>query len=90
MNKSELALSISEKTDISKKKAEEVITAITDSITDELKKGGKISLMGFGTYEVVERKEKKAQNPKTGTSIIVPKKNAVKFKAGKGLRDYIN
>lgn len=90
MNNSELASSISKKNGYIQEIAEEIIANITESITDELRKGGKVSLTGFGTFEVVERKEKKAINPHTGTPIYVPKNNAVKFKASKSLKDYIN
>ena len=90
MNKTELVASIAEKAAISKKDAEKALAAFVDTVSVELKAGGKIQLVGFGTFEVRERAARTGKNPRTGEKIqIAASKNPV-FKAGKALKDAIN
>ena len=90
MNKTELVASIAEKATISKKDAEKALAAFVESVSGELKAGGKIQLVGFGTFEVRERAARTGKNPRTGEKIqIAASKNPV-FKAGKALKDAIN
>ena len=90
MNKTELVAAIAEKAEISKKDAEKALAAFTATVADELKKGEKIALVGFGTFEVVERKAREGKNPQTGKKIKIAASKAPKFKAGKALKDLIN
>ena len=90
MNKAELVAAIAEKTDLSKKDAEAALKAFTDVVAEELKKGEKIQLVGFGTFEVSERAERVGRNPQTGDEIKIPASKAPKFKAGKALKDMMN
>ncbi len=89
MNKTELVASIAEKANISKKDAEKAVAAFVDSIAAELKAGGKVQLVGFGTFEVRERAERQGINPQTKEAItIAASKNPV-FKAGAALKNAI-
>ena len=90
MNKTELVQAMAEQADMSKKDAEQALKAFCDVVTDELKKGEKIQLVGFGTFEVSERAERKGRNPQTGKETIIPASKSPKFKAGKALKDAIN
>lgn len=90
MTKVELATAISEKAQISKKDAENVVRAFTDVIGDELKKGEKIQLVGFGTFETVKRAAREGRNPQTGETVQIKAARSPKFKAGKALKDFIN
>ena len=90
MNKAELVAAMAEKTELSKKDAEKALKAFTDVVAEELKKGEKIQLVGFGTFEVVERAERQARNPQTGTAIMVPACKVPKFKPAKALKELIN
>ena len=90
MNKTELVAAIAEKTELSKKDAEKALKAFTDVVADELKKGEKIQLVGFGTFEVAERPAREGRNPKTGESMKIPASKAPKFKDGKALKDIVN
>ncbi len=90
MNKAELVAAIAEKTELSKKDAEAALKAFTDVITEELNKGEKVTLVGFGTFEVSERGERTGRNPQTGAEMVIPASKAPKFKAGKALKDAIN
>lgn len=90
MNKTELVAAIAEKTELSKKEAEKALKAFTDIVAEELAKGGKIQLVGFGTFEVSERAEREGRNPRTKETIIIPASKAPKFKPGKALKDQIN
>ena len=84
MNKTELVAAIAKKTELSKKDAEKALKAFTDVVAEELKKGEKIQLVGFGTFEVTERAAREGRNPRTGAS------KSPKFKAGKALKDIVN
>ena len=86
MNKAELVSAMAEKTALSKKDAEAALKAFTDIVAEELKKGEKIQLVGFGTFEVSERAERTGRNPQ----MVIPASKAPKFKAGKALKDLIN
>ena len=90
MNKTELIAAVANKTGLSKKDAEGAVKAFTDVVAEELKKGEKIQLVGFGTFEVVERAARTGKNPQTGKSIKIPASKAPKFKAGKGLKETVN
>ncbi len=90
MNKTELIAAIAEKTELSKKDAEKAVKAFTDVVSEELKKGEKIQLVGFGTFEVVERSAREGRNPKTGEAMPIAASKAPKFKAGKALKDLVN
>ena len=90
MNKSELIAAVVEKTELSKKDAEKALKAFEDVITEELKKGEKVQLVGFGTFEVIERAERMGRNPKTKETMVIAASKAPKFKAGKALKDAVN
>ncbi|MBP5304921.1 MAG: HU family DNA-binding protein [Lachnospiraceae bacterium] len=90
MNKAELVAAIAEKTELSKKDSEKALKAFVDVVTAELKKGEKIQLVGFGTFDVVKRAARTGRNPQTKKEIKIPASKAPKFKAGKALKDAIN
>ena len=90
MNKAELVAAIADKAEISKKDAEAAVKAFTDVVAEELKKGEKIQLVGFGTFEVAERAARTGRNPQTGAEMKIAASKAPKFKAGKALKDSIN
>lgn len=89
MRKPELVAAIAEKADLTKEKASEVVTVITEQIAKALSQGDSVSLIGFGTFEVRERKERKGKNPQTGAEITIPAAKVPAFKAGKGLKDAV-
>ena len=90
MNKTELIVAMAEQAEISKKDAEKALKAFTDVVADELKKGGKVQLVGFGTFEVSERAAREGRNPQTKETIQIEASKAPKFKAGKALKDMVN
>ena len=90
MNKTELITAIAESADISKKESEKALKAFVDVVTEELKKGEKVQLVGFGTFEVIERAAREGRNPQTGKTMKIEACKAPKFKAGKALKDAIN
>ncbi|MCI9416852.1 MAG: HU family DNA-binding protein [Eubacterium sp.] len=90
MNKAELVAAIADRTELSKKDAEAALKAFTDVVAEELKKGEKIQLVGFGTFEVSERAARTGRNPQTGAEMEIPASKAPKFKAGKALKDMVN
>ncbi len=90
MNKAELVAAIAEKTELSKKDSEKALKAFIDVVTEELTKGEKIQLVGFGTFEVSERAAREGRNPQTGKTMKIAASKAPKFKAGKALKDMIN
>lgn len=90
MNKAELVAAVAEKAGLSKKDAEGSVKAFTEVIAEELKKGEKVTLVGFGTFEVSERAARTGRNPQTGAEMKIPASKAPKFKAGKALKDFIN
>lgn len=90
MNKTELVAAIAEQAEISKKDAEKALKAFTDVVAEALKKGEKIQLVGFGTFEVSERAAREGRNPQTGETMTIAASKTPKFKAGKALKDSIN
>ncbi|MDR0924818.1 MULTISPECIES: HU family DNA-binding protein [Clostridia] len=90
MNKAELIAAVAEKAELSKKDAEKAVKALTDVISEELVKGEKIQLVGFGTFEVSERAAREGRNPKSGEVMNIPASKTPKFKAGKALKDMVN
>ena len=90
MNKAELVQAMAAKTEQTKKVTEETLNAFVDVITETLKKGDKVQLVGFGSFEVVKRAARKGKNPQTGEEIKIPASKAPKFKAGKALKDAVN
>mgnify|MGYP004460664615 FL=1 len=90
MNKTELVAAMAEKTELSKKDAEKALKAFTDVVAEELTKGEKIQLVGFGTFEVSERPAREGRNPRTGETMKIAASKAPKFKAGKALKDIVN
>ncbi|HIT06610.1 MAG TPA: HU family DNA-binding protein [Candidatus Scybalocola faecipullorum] len=90
MNKAELVAAVAEKAELSKKDSEKLLKAFVDVVTDELIKGEKVQLVGFGTFEVSERPEREGRNPQTGETMKIAASKAPKFKAGKALKDAIN
>ena len=90
MNKLELVAAMAEKAQLSKKDAEAALKAFTDVVAEELKKGEKIQLVGFGTFEVSERAARTGRNPQTGAEMTIAASKAPKFKAGKALKDSLN
>jgi len=90
MNKTELVTAIAGKTDLSKKDAEAALKAFVEVVTTELKKGEKVQLVGFGTFEVSKRAAREGRNPQTGSAMKIKASNSPKFKAGKALKDAVN
>ena len=90
MNKAELVAAVAEKAEISKKDAEKALKAFTDVVAEGMKKGDKVQLIGFGTFEVSERAARVGRNPQSGKEMKIPASKAPKFKAGKALKDMVN
>lgn len=89
MNKAELIAAVAESTNLSKKDAGEALAAIIDEIKGALKKGDKVQLVGFGSFEVKNKPERKGKNPRTGEVITIKASKAPVFKAGKAFKDEI-
>ena len=85
MNKAELVASVAKSANITKLNAEKVLNGVLANMVRAMKEGDKVSLLGFGTFTVVERVEKKGRNPQTGRDLIIPAHKAVKFKPGRTL-----
>lgn len=90
MNKQELITAISEQAGLSKTDAGKALEALTRTIADAMKKGDKVQLVGFGTFETVKKAAREGKNPATGAKIKIPACVAPKFKAGKALKDMVN
>ena len=90
MNKTELVAAMAEQTNLSKKDVEAVLKSFADVVSEELKNGGKVQLVGFGTFEVSERAAREGRNPQTGETMTIAASKAHKFKAGKALKDLVN
>ena len=90
MNKTELVAAMAEQADMTKKDVEKALTAFTEVVAKELKKGEKIQLVGFGTFEVTERAAREGRNPQTGEPMPIAACKAPKFKPGKALKDEVN
>jgi len=90
MTRTELVDAIAKSADLSKKDAEAALKALTETVTKELKKGEKVTLIGFGTFEVGKRAARVGRNPQTGAEIKIKAAKTPKFKAGKALKDAVN
>ena len=90
MNKAELVAAIAAQAELSKKDSEKALKAFIDIVTDELVKGEKVQLVGFGTFEVKERAAREGRNPKTGEKITIDASKCPAFTAGKALKDSVN
>lgn len=90
MNKSELIEVVAQSADISKAAASRAVDAFVGSVTDALKEGDQVTLVGFGTFTVRERAARTGRNPRTGESITIPASRTPGFKAGKALKDAVN
>ena len=90
MNKTELVAGVAEKAGLTKKDAEKAVNALFESVQQELVAGGKVQMIGFGTFEVKERAARKGRNPRTGQDIEIPASKNPGFKAGKALKDAVN
>jgi len=90
MTKADFIAKLSEKTGFSKKDSEKALNGFIDVVKDALKNGEKVSLVGFGTFEVAQRNARKGRNPQTGEEITIPACKAPKFKAGKGLKEVVS
>ncbi len=90
MNKNELVAAIAAKAELSKKDSEKALKAFEEAVTEELKKGGKVQLVGFGTFDVAERAAREGRNPLTGATMQIPASRAPRFKVGKALKDSVN
>ena len=90
MNKTELVAAMAKETNLAKKDVEAVLKSFIDVVSDELKKDGKVQLVGFGTFEVSERAAREGRNPQTGATMEIKASRAPKFKAGKALKDLVN
>ena len=86
MNKTELIAVLATEADVTQKVAEQVLKALTESVTVSLKKGEKVVITGFGTFEVRHRVARQGKNPRTGQPITVPAQNTPAFRAGKLLK----
>lgn len=90
MNKTELITAVTEAAELSKKDATKAVDAVFEAITNALKDGDKVQLIGFGNFEVRERSARKGRNPQTGQEIEIPASKVPAFKPGKGLKDAVN
>ena len=90
MNKNDLVGVVAEKANVSKAQAGEAVDAVFEAITNALKGGDDVRLVGFGTFSVSKRKASTGRNPATGAEISIPASNQAKFKPGKGLKDSLN
>ena len=89
MNKTELIAAVAEKAEMSKKDAEAAVTAVVDVISESLRKGEKVQLVGFGVFDVKERGARIGRNPRTKVEIEIPASRVPAFKAGKALKDAV-
>ena len=90
MNKAELVAAVAAKTGATKKAAEEAVNAFVETVTEALKEGDKVQLVGFGSFEVRKRAARKGRNPQTKEEIKIPASKAPVFKAGKQLKELVN
>ena len=90
MNKNDLVATVANSTGLSKADAAKAVDSVFASITDTLKKGGDVRLVGFGTFSVASRAATQGRNPRTGETITIPASKQPKFKAGKALKDAVN
>lgn len=90
MNKSDLVNAMVEASGVKKKEAEDCLKGLLDAITNELVNDGQVTLIGFGTFSVLQRSARQGKNPQTGETIQIAAKKVPKFKAGKALTDAVN
>ena len=90
MNRTELVAAMAERTQLSKKDADLALKAFIDVVSEEMQKGEKVQLVGFGTFEVSERAAREGRNPQTGETMTISASKSPKFKAGKALKDLVN
>tara|TARA_B100001123_G_scaffold173468_2_gene199310 strand:- start:57 stop:329 length:273 start_codon:yes stop_codon:yes gene_type:complete len=90
VNKNDLVAAVADQSNLSKADATKAVDAVLDCITDELKSGGDVRLVGFGTFNVTKRAASMGRNPRTGEAIQIRASNQPKFKAGKALKDAVN
>ena len=90
MNRTELVAAMAEKSQLSKKDAESALKAFIDVVSEEMQKGEKIQLVGFGSFEVSDRAAREGRNPQTGETMTIAASKSPKFKAGKALKDLVN
>ena len=90
MNKTELIAAMADQSGLSKKDTEKALKAFTDVVAEELRKEGKVQLVGFGTFEVSKRAAREGRNPQSGEVMKIAASKAPKFKAGKALKDMLN
>tara|TARA_R110000824_G_scaffold3234_5_gene15266 strand:- start:21104 stop:21379 length:276 start_codon:yes stop_codon:yes gene_type:complete len=90
VNKNDLIAEVADRTGLSKADATKAVDYVFDIITDSLKKGEEVRLVGFGTFNVSNRAATEGRNPRTGETIQIPASKQPKFKAGKGLKDAVN
>ena len=90
MDKAELVAALAESMEVTKKEAEKFLKTFEDVVTEELKKGGKVQLVGFGTFEVRSRSERQGRDPRTNNPITIPASKAPAFKAGKAFKDAVD
>lgn len=90
MNKKELVNEVAGKVGISKKEVANVIDAFTEAVSDALSKGERVMLVGFGTFDVVQKKARKGRNPQTGKEIQIPARKTPRFRPGKELRSAVS
>jgi DNA-binding protein HU-beta len=90
MNKSDLVASMAEKSDLSKKDTEKALNSFMESVEEALSNGDKVTLVGFGSFEVRDRAARKGRNPQTKEEITIPATKAPIFKVGKALKDQVN
>jgi DNA-binding protein HU-beta len=90
MNQGDLIIKVAKSASISKAEAERAINAVKEAITDSLRKNNKVTLVGFGTFAVSHRKARRGHNPHTSSQIKIPATKAVRFSAGKQLKEAVN
>ena len=90
MNKNDLVAAVAQGTGLTKTDAAKAVDQVFDSITDTLKRGDEVRLVGFGTFSVSKRAASEGRNPRTGEKINIAASNQAKFKPGKGLKDALN
>ncbi len=90
MNKTELIASVAQKAELTKKDAEKAVKAIFEAVSEELAKGGKVQVIGFGTFEVRQRQAREGRNPQNGQTIKIAASKSPAFKAGKQLKEAVN
>ncbi|ASC72565.1 DNA-binding protein HU [Halomicronema hongdechloris C2206] len=89
MNKGELVDQVAQKASVTKKEADAVITAMIDSVMEAVANGDKVTLVGFGSFERRERKEREGRNPKTGDTMVIPATRVPAFSAGKQFKEMV-